>query len=95
MVANVKSLVVVASIFIVDEPHMTCEAEEGQGVLAPELDTGLGQALPASGVAPPTLRGSAAAQPDPASQWPSPELLPSVCPFAQLQLPPSPSWALG
>lgn len=95
MVANVKSLVVVASIFIVDEPYMTCEVEERQGGLAPELDTGLSQALTDSGVPPPMLTGSAATQPNSASQWPSSKLLPSVCPFAQLQLPLSPSWALS
>lgn len=95
MVANVKSLVVVASIFIVNEPYMTCEVEERQGGLAPELDTGFSQAVPDSGVPPLTLTGSAATQPNPASQWPPSKLLPSVCPFAQLQLPLSPSWALS
>ena len=91
MVANVKSLVVVGSIFIVDEPYMTCEVEERQGGLAPELDTGLSQALTDSGAPPLMLTGSAATQPNPASQWPPSKLLPSICPFAQLQLPPHPA----
>lgn len=85
MIANVKSLVVVAGIFIVDEPYVTYKVEKKQrGLVQADVDepgqtsTGLCTLLTASAwpLRPPGLT-------QPPQQQPS-KLLPSVCPSVHL-----------
>lgn len=84
MVANVKSLVVVAGIFVVNEPYVTCgvgSTEVGPGDLdkpghaATDVQSSLLLCWPRSKLASPNLFSSIL------------QLFPSVCPSAHLPSP--------